>query len=302
MFNIDKPIFNDDFFKIHICNKDNQPKKGYEEIFTYFNQINKQLKKYEKYAPNFEQIEPLSNQFTDLIKSGINEKLSNLYSPSLNICKNIKLKNIRNTKDKDDYQCPYCGIERLEVRDLDHFMPREKWPEFSILPTNLVYVCSLCNQRPQKGTNFLDEKTNKRLFLHPYYDLELSSQKLLTCNIFVKKIYLNIKFEVNPSIKRINPYIFEIASSHIKYLNLDIRYSRIAKRSLLSKFLNKFQKKDYAHSRIMKEFSVEEAQDFINDKIKELGTNIPINNYELEFWESFLNCNTFFQNISGKRI
>lgn len=63
-------------------------------------------------------------------------------------------------------RCPLCGIG--ESSTLDHYLPKEIHPEFAIMSRNLVPSCASCNTR--KGHLIVDENTNVRLFLHPYYD------------------------------------------------------------------------------------------------------------------------------------
>jgi hypothetical protein len=64
-------------------------------------------------------------------------------------------------------RCPFCGIS--ESSTLDHYLPKERYPEFSVFPKNLVPSCAVCNTR--KRDRILDEGTNVRMFLHPCYDL-----------------------------------------------------------------------------------------------------------------------------------
>lgn len=55
--------------------------------------------------------------------------------------------------------CPLCGID--QVSQLDHWAPKESFPEFSILAGNLIPVCPRCNTL--KGT-----KRGDSLDLMPY--------------------------------------------------------------------------------------------------------------------------------------
>jgi hypothetical protein len=60
--------------------------------------------------------------------------------------------------------CPYC--EYGEVYEVDHFLPKDSFPELNILPANLVPICHACNHiklvgRPENATDSL---------LHPYFD------------------------------------------------------------------------------------------------------------------------------------
>lgn len=63
-------------------------------------------------------------------------------------------------------RCPFCGIS--ESSTLDHYLPKEQYPEFSVFPKNLIPSCAACNTR--KRDRILIEGTNVRMFLHPCYD------------------------------------------------------------------------------------------------------------------------------------
>lgn len=51
---------------------------------------------------------------------------------------------------------------------LDHYLPKEQCPEFSIFPKNLVPSCAVCNTR--KRDKILEVGTDVRMFLHPCFD------------------------------------------------------------------------------------------------------------------------------------
>lgn len=65
-------------------------------------------------------------------------------------------------------KCPYCGIG--SPIELDHYLPKSKFPQFSILPLNLVPSCERCNKYG-KGTSFAKNKGDQ--VLHPYLDHNL---------------------------------------------------------------------------------------------------------------------------------
>lgn len=60
--------------------------------------------------------------------------------------------------------CPYCGDLGIPPT-LDHFLPKDYFPEYSILLNNLVPCCSKC--QPKKGNKYITNKT--RLFYHPIF-------------------------------------------------------------------------------------------------------------------------------------
>jgi hypothetical protein len=68
--------------------------------------------------------------------------------------------------------CPMCGSPTTGT--LDHYLPRDQYPEFSVLPCNLVPACGLCNSGA-KGKIFKGGASPER-FLHPYFDTTASQE------------------------------------------------------------------------------------------------------------------------------
>jgi len=66
-------------------------------------------------------------------------------------------------------KCPYCGgIGR--PKNLDHFMPKALYPQFSTIPLNLIPSCRDCNM-DGKGKVFAS--VVKEQIIHPYLDKEI---------------------------------------------------------------------------------------------------------------------------------
>lgn len=61
--------------------------------------------------------------------------------------------------------CPVCGSST--TGDVDHYLPRIEYPEFSIMRVNLVPSCTHCNSGV-KGSHVKGEKPER--FIHPYFD------------------------------------------------------------------------------------------------------------------------------------
>jgi len=61
--------------------------------------------------------------------------------------------------------CPVCGSP--VTGDLDHYLPRTSYPEFSIMRANLVPACTHCNSGVKKST--VHGEAPQR-FIHPYFD------------------------------------------------------------------------------------------------------------------------------------
>lgn len=69
--------------------------------------------------------------------------------------------------------CPMCGSRHTGT--LDHYLPKDDFAEFAILPANLLPACSHCNSGV-KGGLFRGDVAPER-FIHPYYD-EIADQPI----------------------------------------------------------------------------------------------------------------------------
>ena len=68
-------------------------------------------------------------------------------------------------------ECPYCGGvgevgEEGELGTADHFLPKAYFPTYSVIPTNLVPACQVCNNG--MGASFPTDENLQPL--HPYLD------------------------------------------------------------------------------------------------------------------------------------
>ncbi len=61
-------------------------------------------------------------------------------------------------------KCPFCGFG--QVSTLDHYLPKSKYPQFSVLPFNLIPSCKDCNT----GKSTAIATTAEAQCLHPYFD------------------------------------------------------------------------------------------------------------------------------------
>ena len=77
----------------------------------------------------------------------------------------------------DDDRCPFC--DHWDVSSLDHILPKSKYPIFSVVPANLVAICTNCNQR--KGDTSPTSQDDG--VLHPYFDDIDGCQWLHACVI-----------------------------------------------------------------------------------------------------------------------
>ena len=63
-------------------------------------------------------------------------------------------------------ECPFCGSPFFP-NTLDHFLPKDDWPEYSICQNNLVPQCKDC--APKKGKKYHSSIGNCAIFIHPMY-------------------------------------------------------------------------------------------------------------------------------------
>jgi hypothetical protein len=118
-------------------------------------------------------------------------------------------------------RCPFCGIS--ESSTLDHYLPKEQYPEFSVFPKNLVPSCAVCNTR--KRDRILDEGTNVRMFLHPSYDV-IPDMAFLAARARMEADALIMSYRlIRPAGMALQT--FQHLRSHFNELNLADRYRRM---------------------------------------------------------------------------
>jgi hypothetical protein len=121
---------------------------------------------------SYPKINPLTNT-TPVVGHLTKRKLVNLYE--------------NNLRDKDkparDYydallvssgeRCPFCG-DIGQTKNLDHFLPKAHFPEFSVMPLNLVPSCRDCNMG-EKGQAYATVEDDQAI--HPYVDKDIFYQE-----------------------------------------------------------------------------------------------------------------------------
>ncbi|MBK1664473.1 hypothetical protein CKO38_06200 [Rhodospirillum rubrum] len=119
-------------------------------------------------------------------------------------------------------RCPFCGIS--ESSTLDHYLPKEQYPEFSVFSPNLVPCCSPCNTR--KRDKILDDETDVRLFVHPHFD-QIPTTLFLAADVDLRADAIVLSFRVTrPAGMALAT--FQSLQSHFRLLDLADRYRRMA--------------------------------------------------------------------------
>ncbi|WP_439856712.1 hypothetical protein [Pseudomonas syringae] len=127
--------------------------------------------------------------------------------------------------DLDDHDlviCPACG-ELGRPNTLDHYLPKGKFPHFSITPVNLTPMCDRCQKEKKEKTNGPNEP---RFFLHPYYDEFLVNQVL---EIVIEPPFDKPTFRIVIA-RWLTAEQRSVVKSHLRELAIEKRFARFFKR------------------------------------------------------------------------
>lgn len=171
------------------------------------------LNRYEIYNANKERLEKIgaSSITADIDKAALHTSFNNTFK------KDIKNKELKKVYESCQGICPYCGESKIE--EVDHYVPKEDYPEFTLYPYNLIPICNKCNKR--KSSKFLDNIGNRQ-FINYYYD-EIDDLDFVKVRIQYDKnnIQKTIKIKYTADYNKItNKYLREIIRSH--YINLKL--------------------------------------------------------------------------------
>lgn len=167
------------------------PKKAQEK-----EQLLKRLDEYEsKYIElaNDNRLHELQ-QTPDLnIFSGIDQDMKPDYIYTTLFKKGFPMSKVLNYANGGSYHCPICDYE--VVKEVDHFLPRSLFPQYTIIPSNLVPLCRDCNKH--KSSKFSNNPN--KLQYHPYFEeynyIEKIEIVLRDMNLEVSEQEDKIRFE-----------------------------------------------------------------------------------------------------------
>lgn len=133
--------------------------------------------------------------------------------------------------------CLSCGIG--DPDEIDHFLPKEHFPEFSILHKNLIPICGTCNQI--KGENI---PGNIKDYFHPMFDI-LPMEPFLSSDITYINNVPKACFSIVPLFNG------TIIKAHFDNLNLSTRLEKKARQYFLQiKALKTEINSEYAYKEI----------------------------------------------------
>ena len=118
--------------------------------------------------------------------------------------------------------CPYCSLDTNP--DLDHFLPKAAFPEFSLHARNLVPICTPCNRK--KGNAIKLKETGMRLFLHPSTEPS-GNAKVLEADLNFQANMMTVSYRIDDNGALPNAEL-QLVKRHYQRLGLGDRYSRRA--------------------------------------------------------------------------
>ena len=123
-------------------------------------------------------------------------------------------------------RCCFCSYE--DPTELDHFLPKSIFPEFSILPINLVPSCHRCNKL--KASDAPISAANS--YVHPYYEEYKNLTWLEAMIDFDTYNSPVVTYMASRTLRVENPDLAARIDFQITRLNLNMRYSSQASEEL----------------------------------------------------------------------
>jgi len=175
--------------------------------------------------------------------------------------------------------CPYCGIG--EPVTLDHYLPKGIFPEFSILPINLVPCCDPCNRN--KGEKWLENGVRR---IVSFYNDDIPEYKFF---------FVDFIFEGNSIIPLIDyklefieeGSITETIKMHYRDLDLFNRYDKQINDKLTGLYMEVIEGANY--------LSIEEQKANLKRRVNSLTNRFGGNYWEARLYDAAIESN-FFEN------
>lgn len=157
--------------------------------------------------------------------------------------------------------CQNCTIN--EINSLDHIVPKDKFPEFSVNPRNLFPSCSKCNGHK----SFVWRENSKSVFLNLYLD-NLPEEQYLFCYPTFDEDKITLKFTVENRFG-IEQNLFNLIQNHYTRLHLPKRFRKNSHDTIyeLNKEINKYKDK------IIKEELIKTIKEDITEDKRYYGFN-----------------------------
>ncbi|HGN1673700.1 TPA: HNH endonuclease [Proteus mirabilis] len=236
--------------------------------------------------------EPLTDT-TPVIGNLTKVKLENLYE------NNLRNKD-KPARDFYDYlmvssgeKCPFCG-DIGQTKNLDHFLPKAHFPEFSVMPLNLIPSCRDCNMG-EKGDNFA--VTEAEQMIHSYVDKDIFFHNQWVYANYVDEDTGAIEYYVNCPVSW-RQEDKDRAYNHFVNLNIAHRYSIEAGKHLSEVIDQKNGFKEMFHNMMPHTSSQMRRQGFIDAVLQPVINSHEFNNHwKRVMYQCIKESNEFFSDI-----
>lgn len=190
--------------------------KDSDELRLRLKTIAKELKAcYQNYSDRFNE-----NHLEKLLAEGCftphKADLLSLYNYQFSLLKSLRLEIQYEQPQAIRYTCQHCTLTSIE--SLDHFVPKDEFPEFAINPLNLVPSCIKCNQHK----SHVWRESGNRSALNLYLDILPVDQYLFVEVILDRHNEIDFEFYLEKP-KSVDDDLFNLIESHFGNLNLFFR-------------------------------------------------------------------------------
>ncbi|CYU72338.1 HNH endonuclease [Streptococcus suis] len=223
-------------------------------LLPYFNQIEREYfgsgQNLQSYISTLEQPETVLG----IEKSKLKELYKYFYSSESSFRKQLYKLTPR--------YCPICDAEwGYASHTLDHILPESKFPQFAILPLNLVPTCYRCNHSKSSTVGY---EADQGVF-NPYFN-SINLLPYLKCYTYIKEddfvTHIHIK---NESDLGLDPQKYgKLKFFYEEVYKLNETYSEVARVSVLNNFID----------------TLSEFEDITEDVIKDYFNSLVRNNKE----------------------
>ncbi|MDF1644290.1 MAG: hypothetical protein P1U80_08910 [Pseudomonadales bacterium] len=169
-------------------------------------------------------------------------------------------------------RCPFCGMGQAST--LDHYLPKTKYPQLSVVPLNLVPSCKDCNTGKSVGV----AATEEAQCLHPYFESQnfVSEQWLFAEVISTSPVAIHYFVRAPEHWDDISK---KRVQSHFSDFKLANRFSIEAANELASQeyILDEFKRKNEMRALV----------DFLSDQAKS-KSNLHVNSWQTAFYQALL--------------
>lgn len=180
--------------------------------------------------------------------------------------------------------CPYCLLR--QPKSVDHFLPKEYFPEYSVLSWNLVWVCDPCNR--QKGIRLVDVP---RRVINPYFDV-LPESPLLHAEVAVRPNRVSIQYRIHSFDPAVPQEIIDLMRRHYAALGLEKDYLGEGS-AIVSDIVNA------TVSQYRASISQDQLDQILDVRMREWG-KYPVNSYRVAVVEALETCPDLLEYINQR--